>query len=369
MEAPLHHREAERLETLQRKNILDPGRQPEYDEIVRLVADICDAPVALISFVERDRQWFKAEVGLGVDQTPRDQSICAHVVYVDEYVEISDTLNDPRTLDNPLCVSDPNLRFYAGMPLRSSDGLPLGTLCVLDHEPRTLNNLQRDTLRVMSRQIMRLLQLDLALKAEEILRGEIDHRVKNSLQTVLSVLRLYKSRIRDAQAQEAFQAVRRRIEAIAALHEALYKASRGHSVRLDQYLAQIVGSLQATAPANVSVNLDCPNVLAPSNEATAMAIIISEFTANSMKHAFPSYRRGNVDLTISVDQTGAFHLRCADDGVGTDLRSVPAPGEAESLGLKLMEAAAMQIGASLTRSSDDLGFQLELTTAPIRNQD
>jgi two-component sensor histidine kinase len=364
MEAPLHPREADRLSALDRKKFIGGERQPEFDEIVQLAAQICDVPIALISFVDRDKQWFKAECGLGRSETPRSQSICAHVVFEEKYIEIPDTLSDPRTLDNPLCVDDPHLRFYAGMPLWSTDGLPLGTLCVLDHEPRTLNTMQRETLRVLSRQVTRLLQLDLALRAEEVLRGEMDHRVKNSLQTVLSVLRLYKGRVKEPQAKDALQAVQRRIEAIAALHEALYKASKGHHVALEPYLQQVIGSLQATSPSNVQLVLSCPNVTIRSNEATALAIVISEFVANSTKHGFPEYRKGEVRVEIEAGAGGELKLVCSDNGVGTSLRAVPAPSETQSLGLRLMEAAAMQIGAEVRREADDQGFRLFLTTPP-----
>ncbi len=176
MKASPHPRQVERLAALARYAVLDTPREREFDEIVELAAEICEAPISVVNLIDAERQWFKAEVGLGVRETPLETSLCSHVVLDAPFVEIPDTLADPRMTDNPLCLDDAGLRFYAGAQLLSSEGLPLGTLCVLDRRPRTLTALQRRTIGVLARQVMRILEHRLALRRQEILRREMDHR-------------------------------------------------------------------------------------------------------------------------------------------------------------------------------------------------
>ena len=159
MKAAKLHNEAQRLAALARYAILDTQAEPEFDAITRLVAQICDVPIAVINFVDCERQWFKSEVGLGVRSSPFDGSICAHALLEADMLVVHDTLNDPRFANNPLVLRGPRLRFYAGTLLRTDDGFALGTLCVLDNRPRTLSPLQIETLQCLARQVMQLLEL------------------------------------------------------------------------------------------------------------------------------------------------------------------------------------------------------------------
>ena len=143
-----HPENAKRLEVLRSFDVLDSGSENTYDELTRLTAKLCESPVCLVSLVDKGRQWFKSEVGLGVCETHIEQSICAHAVYQDNYLEIEDTQLDARTVDNSLCIGEKSFRFYAGAIIRSLEGLPLGTLCVLDYKPRRLTALQRQVLSV-----------------------------------------------------------------------------------------------------------------------------------------------------------------------------------------------------------------------------
>lgn len=132
MRAPAHPRQPDRLRLLHSYEILDTDREKEFDDVVKLTAEICGTAISIINLIDAERQWFKAEVGLGVRETPIESSICSHMILQEDFVEIYDTLEDPRLADNSLCSGDPGLRFYAGALLRSDEGLPLGTLCVLD---------------------------------------------------------------------------------------------------------------------------------------------------------------------------------------------------------------------------------------------
>jgi len=148
-----------RLEALHRYEILDTPPEDEFDDIVRLIARICDAPIAVISFIDRDRQWFKSEIGFGFRQTSLDVSICSQAILQTDLFIVPDTLMDPRFVDNPLVTNWPHLRFYAGAPLETSDGFRLGTLCVCDFRPRGLLDTQKEALRTLARQVMVVLEL------------------------------------------------------------------------------------------------------------------------------------------------------------------------------------------------------------------
>ncbi|HEY0104167.1 MAG TPA: PAS domain-containing protein [Brevundimonas sp.] len=159
--------ETDRLAALRSYDILDSEREPAFDDVTALVARICDAPIAVINLIDADRQWFKSEVGLGVRETPLETSFCRHALLERDRLVVADAASDPRFEGNPLVTAADGLRFYAGVLLKSPEGLPLGTLCVLDTRPRPegLSAVQAETLEVLSRQVMSLLELRRALKA------------------------------------------------------------------------------------------------------------------------------------------------------------------------------------------------------------
>ncbi|HEU5104005.1 MAG TPA: response regulator, partial [Roseiflexaceae bacterium] len=165
--APLPIDEPARLAALRRYRILDTPPERDFDDLARLAATICGTPIALVSLIDADRQWSKSHIGLDGGDLPRDQAFCSHaIVDSDELFVVHDLLQDQRFNDNPLVVDGPNLRFYAGAPLRTPDGHAVGTLCVLDHMPRDLSPELRDGLRTIGRQV--LLLLERRLKIEEL---------------------------------------------------------------------------------------------------------------------------------------------------------------------------------------------------------
>jgi GAF domain-containing protein len=159
MKAQALTQEADRLEALRQYNILDTPAEQTYDDITALAAFICDVPIALVSLVDADRQWFKSRVGLDTQETSRDVSFCAHAILGPTIMMVNDATQDERFLDNPLVTSAPGIRFYAGVPLIPSEGMPLGTLCVIDRKPRTLSEYQIKTLEALARQVVMQLEL------------------------------------------------------------------------------------------------------------------------------------------------------------------------------------------------------------------
>lgn len=157
--APLPPNEEKRLSNLYAYGILDSLDEKEYDEVAQLVAQICETPMANISFIDRDRQWLKSVVGLEDRETSRDVAFCSHTILGDEILTVEDASQDERFSDNPLVTENPGIRFYAGMPLISPEGHRLGALCAIDGTPRRLTETQQQSLRVLSRHVITLLEL------------------------------------------------------------------------------------------------------------------------------------------------------------------------------------------------------------------
>ncbi|RLP54053.1 MAG: GAF domain-containing protein [Ketobacter sp.] len=159
--APYPDNEAERLQALEQYKVLDTDPEQGFDAIVRLVAYICDVPIALVSLVDDDRQWFKAKVGLDTVETSRDLAFCAYAIHQDAPFIVEDASRDERFDRNPLVTGDPGIRFYAGAPLRTPSGFRIGTLCAIDTQPRKLSGDQIDALRTLAGHVVDLFELRL----------------------------------------------------------------------------------------------------------------------------------------------------------------------------------------------------------------
>jgi diguanylate cyclase (GGDEF)-like protein len=151
---PIPDDEDQRLRDLERLLLLDTGSDPDFDRITRLASEIIGTPIALISLVDRERQWFLSRLGLEVTETPRELAFCAHAIAADGVLVVADALEDSRFNTNPLVLSGPKIRFYAGAPLRTADGHNLGTLCVIDQNPRTLSSRQIKLLEMLAEQVI-----------------------------------------------------------------------------------------------------------------------------------------------------------------------------------------------------------------------
>ena len=167
--------EKARVEALRSYKILDTDPEKAFDDLTILASHICETPVALISLIDADRQWFKSRVRVSLTETPREVAFCAKAIQQSELFVVPDATKDPRFSSNPFVVSDPKIRFYAGAPFTSSDGYPLGTLCVVDVVPRQLTPSQQNALLALSRQVQA--QFELRKNLLE-LRAALDERDK-----------------------------------------------------------------------------------------------------------------------------------------------------------------------------------------------
>lgn len=177
--APWPAKETLRLAKLQDYDILDTLPEPAYDDIVVLAAHVCQAPTALISLIDADRQWFKAKVGIDVDETPRSLSFCTFTIQQSGVLIVEDTQKSAQFRDHPLVTGDPYIRFYAGAPLVTPDGHALGSLCVVDYQPRQLTADQLNGLQVLSHQVMAQMELTRYAKQLKLANERLEQRVQS----------------------------------------------------------------------------------------------------------------------------------------------------------------------------------------------
>ncbi len=176
--------ESDRVKSLALYQILDTMPEGVFDEITFLASYICGCPIATISIIDSERQWYKSRIGIDATETSRDISFCAHTIRQNEPLIVEDATHDPRFMDNPVVVQEPHVRFYAGVSLVNRDGFALGTLCVVDTQPRQLSEEQIVALDALSRHVVTHLELRRALierqRAEEEVRrvnAQLEERV------------------------------------------------------------------------------------------------------------------------------------------------------------------------------------------------
>lgn len=312
--------------------------------------------------MDDQRQWFKARVGFEPEQTPLEQSICSHAILEDDFFEIEDLGADPRSKENTLHTEGPKVGFYAGANLVAPNGLPIGTLCVLDNKPRKLNDFQRKALKTLSRQVMVQLELRKKLAEEEALKSEMDHRVRNSLQTIASVMHVASRQVSDPKALDVLEVVERRIGAVSSLHSELMGRDGKGTIEIRPYLERLVGLLKDVAPENITLSGTSVDEELEARSASAMGVIVSEFAANSVKHAFPDGQSGHVTISLTRQDANHLLLVCQDDGVGRKTAAEDAGADQKQAGLgdMLMSAAATQMGGHLEAEAGESGTSLSV---------
>lgn len=309
MSAPPERRfdEAARIAALERYAILDTSPEEAFDDIVKVAAHICGAPVALISLVDAERQWFKAAVGLDAPETPRDIAFCHHAIQQFGVFTVADATQDERFVANPLVTADPNLRFYAGAPLETLDGYALGTLCVLDTQPRQMTEAQLSALEALSRQVVAQMELRRALaeaarlEAErELLTLELTHRVKNTLAMVQAIVSQTLRTSDDMASADA--AIGARLVTLSKAHD-LLTASNWHAAPLDEVIEAAVSTSGISTD---RFTHDGPAIDLGPKAALALALALHELITNATKYGALSNDTGHAELhwTLSREAQG-----------------------------------------------------------------
>lgn len=243
--------EVERQRELDRYRVVDSLPDEAYDDIVRLAAATCNVPMALISLIDRERQWFKARTGLDLAQTRRDEAFCDHALRTPRQIlQVTDATADPRFASNPLVTGEKHVRFYAGMPLVTPSGAPIGTVCVLDRTPRSLNETQRLALQALARLTMNLMEarhrereLERAVQMQGAAPAEPQQEASTSKHCIVAILEVEDAA--GAAARLGERGFERLLQAFAESLEGCLQSGSGDSVNRVSGCAELVAVLHA----------------------------------------------------------------------------------------------------------------------------
>jgi two-component sensor histidine kinase len=318
--------ESDRLGALRSYRVLDTPPEPVFDDLVQLAARACQTPVALISLIDERRQWFKAEVGLGVRETSLDRSICLSAMLLPGLTIVPDLTEDPRFARNPLVTGEPHLRFYAGAVLRTGDGVPLGALCVLDHVPRDLTEEQVSTLTLLARQVMSHLELRRAIaerderleaarqieQRQTLLVRELHHRVKNTLATVQALVGA--TGRSSGSFDEFYRSFSKRIGSLAKTHNLLTEDYWQTAPLREIALTELKPFAESRQPRFMLIG---PHVELSADLAVPVGMALHELTTNAVRYGALSVPTGYVRVQWSMGEAEGvrkLHLEWSEFG-------------------------------------------------------
>jgi two-component sensor histidine kinase len=341
--------EPQRMAAVKRYDILDTPPDGSFDRITAIAARRFNVPISIISIVDHDRIWFKSHHGVPVEQIGRDPGLCASAILSAEPHILPDAKADPRSLANPLVAGDFGLRFYAGVPLRTSDGYNLGTLCIIDKEPRPINQDQIDELKDLASLVMDHMELRLsarqAVSRAEIMGREIDHRVKNSLQFISAMLNM-QGRLPDLSpaASEQLQMAAHRVSAVARVHQNVYADVA--AVSCVAFLRRLCADVSDILGKPITVEGDEGEV--QTIHIQPIGLMVNELVTNSAKH-------GAGEITVRYRIKGDVHeLSVCDDGEGLPPGFDPEKS-ASGLGMRVVKVLANQLGGRVAATANPAG--------------
>ena len=335
--------EQRRLAALRDYGVLDTAPESDFDDIAVLAAQLCRTPIALVSLVDADRQWFKARVGVQVCETARADSFCAHAMYDVDVMQVPDARLDPRFQDNPLVTGEPDIVFYAGAPLVTSTGEVLGSLCVIDHEPRLLTPAECQGLRTLARHVIAQLELrqyargvDAAnerLREADKIRDEFVSRVTHELRTPLTAINGYLEMLADDDVEPAagidfLTRIRRNSDRLMALVDDMLLAAQAgrYQLRLTKCRvdlaelsrAAVVRNQALAAGRGLEIRADAPEPVLVEADEVRLVQVIERLVLNAVKFT----PRGGITVGAAV-RGDQVELTVRDTGVGID------PGDRE----------------------------------------
>jgi two-component sensor histidine kinase len=332
--------ETERMAAVQRYEILDTPPDGSFDRVTAMAARRFDVPISIISIVDHDRIWFKSHHGVDVEEIGRDPGLCASAILSSGAHVLVDASTDPRALANPLVAGDFGLRFYAGVPLRTSDGFNLGTLCVIDKEPRPVDQDQIDDLTDLASLVVDQLELRLAARTAvshvELMAREIDHRVMNSLQFVSGLLTMQSGSAGVGDASARLKEAATRVAAVARVHRNFYSSDTDQASCIT-FLSRLCADLSDICGVAVEVSGD--EGMVPTTLIQPIGLLTNELVTNAAKHG-----AGKIDVIYKIEGDRR-ELSVCDQGPG-----VPADfdvASSEGLGMKVVRVLAKQLGGGV----------------------
>jgi two-component sensor histidine kinase len=341
--------EGARMDAVRRYDILDTPADGTFDRVTALAARRFDVPISIISIVDEDRIWFKSHHGVPVNQIGRDPGLCASAILKSEPYILLDAKTDPRSLANPLVAGEFGLRFYAGVPLQTSDGHNLGTLCIIDKAPRPIDQTQIDDLKDLASVVMDQMELRLAARRAvgqaQLMTREIDHRVMNSLQFVSALLTMHSRQPDAAAAAEHLVLAANRVAAVARVHRHFYTEA-AEAVSCLDFIRRLCADLSTILERPVHVHGD--DVTVATTSIQPIGLILNELVTNAAKHG-----DGRIDVRLNADAGGPEIVVC-DQGKGLPVDFDP-DRSTKSLGMKVVSALASQLGGSLAAGANPLG--------------
>jgi signal transduction histidine kinase/ActR/RegA family two-component response regulator len=382
-EAPPTKDEEARLFALYEYDVLDTEAEKVFDDLTLLASTLCDKPITLISLVDPNRQWFKSKVGLDAQETSRDIAFCAHAIHQQAIFEVEDTLKDERFFDNPLVISSPYIRFYAGTPLVTPDGHAIGTLCVIDEKPNKLSALQRQALEVLGRSVISQLELRKKIKQLKLVNEQkttflsnMSHELRTPLNAVIGFSQLMQEDPEIQQLPKHFQDYIHRItysgirllsviNTVLDLHkiEAGKLEAVSHASDLRAACNNVVGMLSAVAKQKaihlvVTIDQSVPPLV--NIDEAKFCQILTNLIHNAIK--FSASKQG-IDIALTYHQS-ILNLCIEDHGVGMSVEDqgklfMPFQqvgnrkhAEGSGLGLAITKALVALLGGSIKVKSE-----------------
>lgn len=338
---PLPQNELDRLAALKRYNILDTLPEHVFDDATKLVSYICNVPIAHISFIDENRQWFKSEIGIGVSEVPREISFCRYTIIESEMVEINDTHLSERFKNDPNVIDGFKIRFYAGIPLTTPDGYNIGTICALDHISKELNDSQRNALSIIAKHIINQLELssknielndqrkiaERAVLAKDSFLANMSHEIRTPLNAIIGFTDLLSQTILDKVQRDYINNVQIAEENLLLVINDILDLSKiesgnliidAHPFNLKNTLKHVYDLLKVKVPANVEFNLfldaEMPEMVI--GDQGRLNQILVNLTGNALKFTEEGEVTISVKKVAEADENYSLRFSVKDTGIG-----------------------------------------------------
>lgn len=336
-----HSKEKERLASLESYSILDTLPEEDYDNLTAIAAEICGTPISLVSLLDNKRQWFKSHHGIDASETPKEYAFCAHAINSEEDILIvQDSRTDERFHDNPLVTGDPRVIFYAGIPLSTENGLPLGTLCVIDHKPKLLSQSQIASLKALAKQVMNLLklrkskiQLNKTIDSLEEKNIELErfayiaaHDLKSPLNAINSTAEIFSEYYHssfDEDGKKMLGFIKSSTKKLKGLIDGLLDYSKSDSVLKEEQTTFEIEALQEDISGlfsfdnSLKLKIETPLERINTNR-TALNQILINLVSNAIKYN----DKNEVEINIKIDKNQDFYeFSVKDNGPGIPIKN------------------------------------------------